>query len=46
MKNYTIRLNVEKIGPIEIDVNEDTYKRFTRFCKEQYPDKDWQTSSE
>lgn len=44
MKNYTIRLNVEGMDPIDFNVTKETYKKFSVYCKENYPDKDWKSS--
>jgi len=34
-------LNVEKIGFIESDISEETFKKFSKYCIENYPDKKW-----
>jgi len=39
---HTIALKVDEIvNPIEFEVNEETLKRFAKFCQEHYPEKNW-----
>ena len=44
MKSFTIRFNVDCIGPVDVDVTEDIYKKFSEHCRKNYPDKDWKSS--
>ncbi|GEM_PF-4541271 len=44
MRSCTIRFNVDGIGPIDVNVTENTYKKFSEYCKNNYPDKDWKSS--
>jgi hypothetical protein len=46
MKNYTIRLNVEKFGPVEIDVTENMYKKFAEYYEKKYSKKEFVTPIE
>ena len=44
MRSCTIRFNVDGIGPIDVDVTEDIYKKFSEYCMKNHPDKDWKSS--
>lgn len=44
MKIHRISLNVEKVGKVEFDVLEETYRKFLKFCNENHPEKEWKTS--
>ena len=45
MKNHRITLNVETVGKVEFDVDEETFRRFLKFCNENHPEKEWITSN-
>ena len=44
MGDFHVSLNVDKVGLIEFDITEETFKRFSKFCLEKFPEKDWKAS--
>ena len=44
---HVIALTVEDVqNPIEIEVSEETFKKFAKFSKDFYPEKNWNTVSD
>jgi len=41
VKDHTISLRIEKLGTVEFDVSEETFRRFSSYCEKKFPEKDW-----
>jgi len=44
MNKYKLSFDVERIGHIEFDVSEETYHTISQYCKENFPEIEWQNS--
>lgn len=45
MKDHRISLNVENFGVVEFDVSEETFRKFSRYCEQKFPEKNWKLNA-
>lgn len=41
MNKHKIGFKVENIGMVEIDVSEETFRKFSEYCEKEFPEKNW-----